>query len=80
MPVSPSSPIHPLVDQLVAVADDHEVTGRDLLAALSQVPDPRARRGVHHQLTTILELAVCGVLTGARSFAAITKPLTPKLS
>jgi predicted transposase YbfD/YdcC len=73
MPVSPSSPIHPLVDQLVAVADDHEVTGRDLLAALSQVPDPRARRGVRHQLTTILGLAVCGVLTGARSFAAIAE-------
>jgi hypothetical protein len=63
------------VDQLVAVADDHEVTGRDLLAVLSQVPDPRARRGVRHQLTTILGLAVCGVLTGARSFAAIAESM-----
>jgi hypothetical protein len=55
MPASPSSPTRPLVDQLLAVADDHEVASHDPLAVLSQVPDTPARRGVRHQMTTIRE-------------------------
>src|SRR5580704_3261601 len=44
-----------------------------LLAVLAAVPDPRARRGVRHQLAVILSLALCAVLAGARSFTAIAE-------
>jgi predicted transposase YbfD/YdcC len=45
----------------------------DLLAALVKVPDPRARRGVRHRLVTVLAVAVCAVLAGARSYVAIAE-------
>jgi hypothetical protein len=71
MPACPSSPIHPVLAHLAAAADDYQVSGTDLLTALSGVPDPRARRGVRHQMPTILAVALCAVLAGARSFTAI---------
>lgn len=43
----------------------------DLIAALSTVPDPRDPRGVRYPLAPMLAVAVCAVLAGARSFAAI---------
>lgn len=43
----------------------------DLLTVLARVPDPRDRRGVRYPLAGVLTLAVCAVLAGARSFAAI---------
>ncbi|MGI8869600.1 MAG: transposase family protein, partial [Mycobacteriales bacterium] len=42
----------------------------DLLSALRLVTDPRCRRGVRHQLVSVLGLAVCAVLAGARSYVA----------
>ncbi len=42
-----------------------------LLAALDRVRDPRHRRGIRHRQTTVLAVAVCAVLSGARSFLAI---------
>jgi DDE family transposase len=42
-----------------------------VVAALAKVPDPRARRGVRHQISPILVLATCAVLAGCRSFTAI---------
>lgn len=42
-----------------------------LLHTLGQVPDPRRRRGVRYPLVGMLAVAVCAVLAGARSFAAI---------
>lgn len=45
--------------------------GTDLLTVLSGVSDPRTRRGVRHQMPTILAVALCAVLAGARSFTAI---------
>ncbi len=71
MPSSVSSPIHPVVAHLAAAADDNRVLGSGLLSVLSEVPDPRARRGVRHPMPTILVVALCAVLAGARSFAAI---------
>ena len=44
---------------------------RDLVAALGAVPDPRARRGVRYRLASLLAVAVCAVLAGACTFAAI---------
>lgn len=44
---------------------------RTLLSVLGKVPDPRDPRGVRYPLAAVLAVAVCAVLTGARSFAAI---------
>ena len=45
---------------------------RGLLHALAAVPDPRDPRGVRYPLTGLLAVAVCAVLAGASSFAAVT--------
>jgi hypothetical protein len=42
-----------------------------LLAHLAAVPDPRDPRGIRHRLTALLAVAVCAVLSGARSLQAI---------
>jgi hypothetical protein len=70
MPAASASPIHPVVDHLID-AVDHQRVGRGVLTALKVVPDPRMPRGIRHQLTTILALAVCAVMAGCRSFTAI---------
>lgn len=54
-----------------------------LLEALAAVSDPRAPRGVRHRFATILGIAACAVLAGARSYAAIAEwagDLTPTVS
>uniref|UniRef100_UPI003F493886 ISAs1 family transposase n=1 Tax=Microtetraspora malaysiensis TaxID=161358 RepID=UPI003F493886 len=43
-----------------------------LLHALAVVPDPRDPRGVRYPLCGLLAVAVCAVLAGASSFAAIS--------
>ena len=42
-----------------------------LLDLLQRVPDPRHRRGVRHPVRTVLALAICAAVAGARSFTAI---------
>ncbi|MEH1017536.1 transposase family protein [Micromonospora sp. CPCC 206060] len=42
-----------------------------LLAAVRLVPDPRNPRGIRYPLAALLTVAVCAVLAGATSFAAI---------
>jgi predicted transposase YbfD/YdcC len=54
-----------------APADLGEWDQRNLLHALAAVPDPRDRRGVRYRLTSLLAVAVCAVLSGAATFAAI---------
>ncbi|MET7673177.1 ISAs1 family transposase, partial [Micromonospora luteifusca] len=49
---------------------DREQTG--LLHALSAVPDPRSRRGLRYPLAGLLTVAVCAVMAGASSIAAIS--------
>ncbi|HEX4093624.1 MAG TPA: ISAs1 family transposase [Trebonia sp.] len=44
---------------------------RYLLDLLSQVPDPRKRRGRRHALAGLLAVGVAAVIAGSRSFAAI---------
>jgi hypothetical protein len=73
MPAASSSPIDPAIGQLLATAQLLDPDRARLLPVLGAVPDPRARRGVRHQLAVILGLAVCAVLTGARSFTAIAE-------
>ena len=72
MPASSSSLIDPVIGHLVTAAEDTS-EGPGLLAALARVADPRLRRGVRHGLAVVLGLAVCAVLTGARSFTAIAE-------
>jgi predicted transposase YbfD/YdcC len=45
----------------------------DLLAALAEVPDPRKKRGIRHRLAAVLAVAICAVLGGSRSYAAIAE-------
>jgi hypothetical protein len=45
---------------------------RGLLNALSKIPDPRDPRGIRYPLSAVLAVAVCAVLAGASSFAAIS--------
>lgn len=72
MPACPSSPIPALLAHAGSSPDPADVPG-DLLTALGSVPDPRASRGVRHGVVTLLAVAVCAVLAGARSFTAIAE-------
>lgn len=47
-----------------------------LVQVLRSVTDPRNRRGVRHDLPTVLSLAVTGVLAGCRSLTAIWEHAT----
>ncbi|WP_167150455.1 ISAs1 family transposase [Actinomyces sp. ZJ308] len=47
-----------------------------LTQVLRNVTDPRDRRGVRHDLPTVLSLAITGVLAGARSLTAIWEHTT----
>ncbi|MCZ0991909.1 transposase family protein, partial [Streptomyces noursei] len=38
---------------------------------LRTLPDPRRRRGRRHSLVSVLLVAACAVLAGARSYAAV---------
>ena len=47
-----------------------------LVQVLKNITDPRDRRGVRHNLSTVLSLAVTGVLAGCRSLTAIWEHAT----
>jgi hypothetical protein len=68
MPALPSSLISSL-SCAPALAVPEAAGG--LSAALAGLPDPRARRGVWHRLTVVVTAAVCAVVAGYRSYAAI---------
>src|SRR5688572_1082720 len=44
-----------------------------LLTFLSQVPDPRGRKGRRHVLPAMLAAVVCGVLCGARGYETLVE-------
>jgi predicted transposase YbfD/YdcC len=71
----PSSPIDVLLPHRPAEAPrPAAVTDGEhhsLLVALTVVPDPRDRRGTRYPLVSMLAVAVCAVLAGASTFAAI---------
>ena len=73
MPAAPSSPIDPAIGQLLAAVQSVGCDRATVLPVLAAVADPRARRGIRHRLDTILAVAVCAVLAGARSFVAIAE-------
>ena len=47
-----------------------------LVQVLRNVADPRDRRGLRHDLSTVLSLAITGVLAGCRSLTAIWEHTT----
>lgn len=51
--------------------DVSPISCADLLASFAELPDPRRRRGVRHQVQAILAIAAAAVVAGARSFTAI---------
>jgi hypothetical protein len=71
----PSSLITALCPNPAAVSTVPDVLDadeqRNLLHALAAVPDPRSPRGVRYRLTSLLAVAVCAVLAGAATFAAM---------
>src|SRR2546421_8505540 len=69
MPASPSSLIASLSPAPAGLGAPELTVG--LPAALAAVPDPRARRGIRHQLTVVITAAVCAVVAGYRSYTAI---------
>jgi predicted transposase YbfD/YdcC len=70
VPALSSSPI-PAVAQSAAPAALAPAQCRSLLDSLTQIADPRQRRGRRHALGVVLAVAVAAVLTGAKSLAAI---------
>src|SRR4051812_1312396 len=68
MPALPSSLIS---SSSAAPAACAQVPPSGLLLALGQLPDPRARRGGRHRLATVVAAAVCAVMAGDWSYAAI---------
>lgn len=70
MPALPSSLISSL-SQAPPITVAQSAAG--LPAALASLPDPRARRGVRHQLAVVVGAAVCAVVAGCRSYTAIAE-------
>src|SRR2546430_1209232 len=69
MPASPSSLIAALSNAPASLCAQELAI--DLPAALARLPDPRARRGIRHQLVVVVTAAVCAVVAGYRSYTAI---------
>src|SRR5512138_1543984 len=70
MPALPSSLISALSCTPALTGPE---TADGLPAALADLPDPRARRGVRHRLPVVVTAAVCAVVAGYRSYAAIAE-------
>ena len=68
---------HAAVAVLVGrVALLHRGGGGSLLECFAAVPDPRAKRGIRHALSTILGLCTAAVLSGCVSLVEITDWVT----
>src|SRR3954471_8294745 len=70
MPAVPSSLISSLSGASALTVPE---TADGLPAALADLPDPRARRGIRHQLTVVVTAAVCAVVASYRSYTAIAE-------
>jgi predicted transposase YbfD/YdcC len=74
VPAVVSSPIPAVLDRVAGLnLPDPASAAPGLATVLSTVTDPRKRRGVRHELVTLLSVAVCAVAAGARSFVAIAE-------
>jgi predicted transposase YbfD/YdcC len=74
VPALVSSPIPAALDRVAGLnLPDPMAAAAGLAPVLSSLTDPRQRRGVRHGLVTLLSVAVCAVVAGARSFVAIAE-------
>jgi predicted transposase YbfD/YdcC len=72
MPSSLIPFLRPDPDTTITVPTTVDEAGQHgLMQVLATVPDPRDPRGIRYQLTSLLAVAVCAVLAGAVTFAAI---------
>ncbi|MCU1658748.1 MAG: transposase, family [Pseudonocardiales bacterium] len=71
MPAAISSPIARIADRRDGGGPVSFEQCPGLLAHLAALTDPRDRRGLRHPLVGVLAVAVCAVLSGAKSLAAI---------
>jgi len=71
VPALPSSPVARLAAHWVPGEQVVSRRRSGLLTYLAALPDPRDRRGLRHDLVGVLAVAVCAVLAGAKSLAAI---------
>jgi len=63
----------PELIQKVAAMNFTKKQLNDLIEILKSLPDPRKKRGKRHRIISIMAIAICAVLCGARSYAAITE-------
>jgi hypothetical protein len=61
-----------LTAQPVPLADLTVRERHGLLDALDEVPDPQDPRGVRYRLAALLAVAVCSVIAGAVTYAAVS--------
>jgi predicted transposase YbfD/YdcC len=71
VPALLSSPVARLAAYRIPGAEVVPEQRMDLLGCLAALPDPRDRRGLRHDLASVLAVAVCAVLAGAASLSAI---------
>jgi urease gamma subunit len=45
----------------------------ELIELLLKIPDPRMARGIRHQKLSVLAIAICAIMSNARSFSAIAE-------
>jgi len=64
---------NPKLIQKVAPMNFTKKQLEDLIEILKSLPDPRKRRGKRHRIISIMAIAICAVLCGARSYAAIAE-------
>ena len=69
MPALPSSLITSLSAAPASTSEPD--CARGLLLALADLPDPRSRRGIRHAAVVVVAAAICAVVAGSRSYAAI---------
>ena len=63
-------------DQLIRKVAPMKFTQKQLellIEALKALPDPRFKRGIRHRKISILAIAICAVVCGARNYAAIAQ-------
>lgn len=70
------SPIDPAREEAAMVLELEKLPlsgAGGLFDALGKVADPRMRRGIRHPMLSVLAMAACATLAGARSLAAIAQ-------
>jgi len=64
---------NPKLIQKVAAMNFTKKQLKDLIEIVKSLPDPRKKRGKRHRIISIMAIAICAVLCGARSYAAIAE-------